>query len=181
MIEEMDIGQSATLTDMAMCLNHYRLSSPGLYVCVHVPVQLDEDIRVVPGVIAQVNYGKHKQCDPGDYQYFSGPPNFIFDAFRDDQQDEYTYRHKHFERCGVIEYVVWFNSAEMPVWNRLIDGKYHEIEADTGGVIMSSALPGLWFPLNALKSRNWWAIMSATTQGMSRKEHHEFMETIWKK
>ena len=81
-MRELDVGQSALLTDIAMCINHYRLASPGLYCCVHVPVQLDENTRIIPGVMAMVNYGEHKQCDPGEhYDYFRGAPNFIADVF----------------------------------------------------------------------------------------------------
>jgi hypothetical protein len=45
---------------------------------------------------------------------------------------------------------------------------------------MSSALPGLWIPAQALKDRDWWAVMAAIGRGVSRVGHHEFMETIWK-
>jgi hypothetical protein len=128
--EELDIGQSATLTDFAMCVNHYRLSTPGMYVCVHVPVQLDEETRIVPGLIAQVNSGKHTQCDPGNYSCFTGPPNFVFDAFRDDQRDEYAFRRNRFEASGVIEYVAWFSSDKLPIWNRLDNGRFQEVESN---------------------------------------------------
>src|SRR5437879_3532071 len=42
MIRELDVGQSALLTDVAMCINYYRLFSPGLYCCIHAPLQIDE-------------------------------------------------------------------------------------------------------------------------------------------
>lgn len=51
MIRELDVGQSALLTDIAMCLNYYRLFSPGLYCCIQAAVQLDEVARLFPGVI----------------------------------------------------------------------------------------------------------------------------------
>ena len=61
MIRELDVGQSALLTDIAMCINYYRLFSPGLYCCIHAPVQLDADTRFCPGVIVMVNHGQLKQ------------------------------------------------------------------------------------------------------------------------
>src|SRR5258708_39948355 len=106
MTRELNVGQSALLTDIAMCVNYYRLFSPGLYCCTLVSVQLDEDARLCPGVIAMVNYGKHKQCtvDPSQ-RCFTGPPNFVLDVFpRDDLQD-YGHRRTCFERAQVIEYV----------------------------------------------------------------------------
>lgn len=60
MNNELDISLSATLTDMAMCINHYRLSTPGMHLCIHIPVQLDENTRISPGVIAQIGNGKYK-------------------------------------------------------------------------------------------------------------------------
>lgn len=179
--DELDIAQSATLTDFAMCLNHYRMSTPGLYVCTHVPVQISKDARVVPGVVAQVNSGAFKQCDPGDYVYFSGPPNFVFDVFRDDQRDSYKRRRDLFEESGVIEYVAWFNSSKLPIWNRLEDGAYREIREDRAGLIKSAALPGLWIPVKSLAERDWWSVLGKISQGITRRGHRDFMATIWKK
>jgi len=51
MTPDLDISRSALLTDIAMCLNNYRLASPGLYCCILVPVQLDEATRLSPGVM----------------------------------------------------------------------------------------------------------------------------------
>ena len=52
---ELSTGKSALLTDLAMCVSHYRLFTPGIYVCVHVPVLLDANTRIVPGLISMVN------------------------------------------------------------------------------------------------------------------------------
>jgi hypothetical protein len=38
MFRELDVGQSALLTDIAMHINYYRLFAPGLYCCVHATV-----------------------------------------------------------------------------------------------------------------------------------------------
>jgi len=56
------VGQSALLTDLAMCVNYYRLFTPGVYCCTFAPVQLDDDTRLCLGLIAMINSGKHKQC-----------------------------------------------------------------------------------------------------------------------
>ena len=65
MIPEIGVSESALLTDIAMCVNYYRLFSPGLYCCVHAPLQLDDVTRLRPGIIVMVNHGELKQCDPG--------------------------------------------------------------------------------------------------------------------
>lgn len=182
MIEDLDIGQSATLTDLAMCINHYRLSTPGLYVCIHVPVQLDAETRLTPGLIAQVNTGRFKQCDPGNYTYFTGPPNFVLDVFKEGEQEKYQDRRDAFRKAGVLEYVVWQgNSGDNLIWNRLCDGHYQQVEANKEGLIKSTALPGLWIPQQAMKQRDWWSVMATISRGITRKEHHDFMATIWKK
>ena len=84
-MQEYDINQSAMLADMTTCLNVYRLSTPGLYVCVHPQIQLSENVKLTPSLIAQVNSGPHQQCqtgeESGDYDRFFGPPNFIYDVF----------------------------------------------------------------------------------------------------
>ena len=176
---DLDISQSATLTDVAMCVNRYRLATPGIYVCVHAQVQLIPEIRLVPGLIAQVNYGKHKQCDAGDYKLFSGPPNFVFDVFKEGEIGEYETRRQHFEQAGVLEYAAWHNGAPLPSWDRLVDGTFREITEDEPGLITSTALPGLWLPIKPLQDRDWWTILASIDRGISRRPHHEFMEAIW--
>lgn len=176
--QELDITQSATLADIASCINHYRMSTPGVYVCVHVPVQINESTRVIPGLIAQVNSGEFKQCDPGDFEYFLGPPNFVFDVFKNGQRDDYKSRRKLFERSGVIEYVAWFNSDKLPIWNRLVSGKYREIQEDEDGLIKSTSLPGLWVPVKGLAERDWWSVLAKISHGITRRGHRDFMATI---
>ena len=77
---ELTTEKSVLLTDLALCVNRYRLFTPGIYVCLHVPVLLDENTRIVPGLIAMVNHGRLKQCKPVTLG-FEGPPNFVLDVF----------------------------------------------------------------------------------------------------
>lgn len=176
---ELDVARSALLTDIAMCINYYRLFSPGLYCCVHATVQLDEGLLFCPGIVVQVNHGQLKQCDAGDR--FIGPPNFVLDVFPGDDLLDYEHRRVCFERAQVIEYVaVRLTEPVEWIWNRLVDGKFSVIETADHEYIMSTALPGLWIPTYALKHRDWWAVMGAIARGVSRVGHHDFMDTIWK-
>jgi hypothetical protein len=181
MFRELDVGASALLTDIAMCINYYRLFTPGVYCCVHATVELD-GTRFIPGIVAQVNHGPLKLCEPDPaYIYFNGPPNFVLDVFSGDDLSEYQRRRECFERGGVFEYVAGRLGEELEwTWNRRVDGKFAEIKTADNELIMSAALPGLWIPAYALKSQNWWAIMAAIARGVSRVGHHEFMDTICK-
>jgi hypothetical protein len=179
MYRELDVGQSALLTDIAMCVNYYRLFSPGLYCCVHATIELDEETRFCSGIIVQVNHGRLKQCEPDDR--FKGPPNFVLDVFPGDDLLDYELRRERFERARVIEYVAVRDTDPVEwIWNRLIDGKFSVIETADNDAIMSTALPGLWIPSHALKHCDWWAIMAAIARGVTRIGHHDFMDTIWK-
>lgn len=183
MTPELAVGQSALLTDLAMCVNYYRLFTPGLYCCMFVPVQLDEDTRLCPGLTAMINSGRHQQCtaDP-PLGGFSGPPNFILDVFPRDSLQDYEYRRSCFERAGVVEYAAVQDLGKpLLMWNRRVDGKFTRIEEDDPGFIQSTALPGLRILLRALAERDWWSIMAAIAQGISRRPHHELMESIWRK
>ena len=144
-------------------------------------MQLDE-ARLFPGVVVMVNYGEHKQCDPGpSYDCFIGPPNFVLDVFPGDDLLDYEYRRDCFERSQVIEYVALRNTEPVEwIWNRLIDGKFTMIETADSEMIVSTALPGLWIPTHALKQRDWWSIMSSIARGVTQIGHHDFMETILK-
>lgn len=182
MIPEMDVGQSALLTDIAMCVNYYRLFSPGLYCCVHATALLDKTTRLHPGILVMANHGRHKQCHPEpDYDVFRGGPNFALDVFSDDDWPEYESRRDAYERAGTIEYVAVRHTEPVTwIWNRLVDGKYQAVETAENELIMSAALPGLWIPTWALRHRDWWAVMGAVARGVSREGHHDFMATIWK-
>ncbi len=178
---ELDVGQSALLTDLATCINYYRLFSPGLYCCVHATVQLNDGTRLCPGIVVQVNHGPLKQCDPEpSYDVFKGPPNFVLDVFPGNDLLDYEHRRECFERAQVIEYVaVRLTEPIEWIWNRLVDGKFSVITTADNELIMSTALPGLWIPSHALKHGDWLAIMAAIARGVSRIGHHEFMDTIW--
>ncbi|MEI8379186.1 MAG: hypothetical protein WCJ09_03600 [Planctomycetota bacterium] len=182
MLPEIGLSESALLTDIAMCINYYRLFSPGLYCCVHAPLQLDEQTRLRPGIIVMVNHGELKQCDPGpDYDCFHGPPNFVLDVFPGDNLNGYQNRRSAFEHAKVLEYVAVIDSNPVSwIWNRLVNEEFTEIETAENAYIMSDALPGLWIPTVAFKQRDWWTIMAAIARGVTRIEHHDFMETIWK-
>ncbi len=178
---ELTTQKSVLLTDLALCINRYRLYTPGIYVCLHVPVVLDDQTRVVPGLIAMVNHGRLKQCEPVEHG-FEGPPNFILDVFDSDELPEYESRRAIFERFGVVEYVA-VETAECPIlhWNRHNGSHFETAHPDAHGVIKSKALPGLWIPVKALAARDWWMILVAIERGVTRRGHHEFQETIWHK
>ena len=76
---ELGVHQSALLTDLALCINRYRLFSPGWYVCVMARVQLSAEEWEVPGLMAMVNYGQKKQCEVRD-EVFQGPPTVVLDV-----------------------------------------------------------------------------------------------------
>jgi len=177
----MNIGQSALLTDLAMCVNYFRLFSPGTYCCVHARVQIEPDTLITPGVIAMVNYGSMKQCDPDEqYERFHGPPNFVLDVFPQNDWKDYESRRDVMQRCGVVEYVAVRDGNPIEwIWNRRINEHFTEVESDHDEMILSTALPGFWVPVEALRQRDWWAIMAATARGVSRQGHHELMDTIW--
>ena len=180
------IGKSATLADIVMCLNEYRVRTVGLYACVNVGVKLG-DVFVNPDFMVMINKGSHKQCKP-DYEkdYFVGPPNFILDIHNDLNSQFIKERKELFESAGVQEYIVIHENLEFVQWNRLEKSKlfwknkFHEVQPDENGIIKSSSLPGLWIPIDALKKRDNWRVMASIEQGLTRREHHDLMDTIWK-
>lgn len=178
---ELNVGLSALLTDLATCVNYYRMFTPGVYCCVHVPVQLDDQTRVTPGLIAMVNHGEHKQCSPdSDYDHFQGPPNFVLDVFARESFSEYELRRRKFERAGVLEYVAFRDAQPLEwTWNRSVADQFVEIEADHDDLILSTALPGMWMSRTALANRDWWTIMGQIARGVSRRGHHDYMDAIW--
>ncbi len=175
------IGKSATLTDLAMCINAYRIRTVGLYACIRVGVKIENQL-IYPDMMVMINYGKRKQCSP-DYEenHFVGPPNFVLDIHENVNSDFVQERKQLLATSGVEEYVIVNEALTKIEWNRLNDGKFDSIEPDEDGRIKSSSLPGLWIPIDDLKKRDNWAIMACIEHGISRREHHELMHSIWNK
>ena len=46
---ELTLNKSVALTDLSTAVNRYRHFTPGIYVCLHVPVILADATRIVPG------------------------------------------------------------------------------------------------------------------------------------
>jgi hypothetical protein len=168
-MSELGVHQSALLTDLALCINRYRLFSPGFYVCVMAKVQLNADEAEVPGLVAMLNYGRMKQCKVED-EVFHGPPNFILDVFYSADDPDFLRRRERFCRAGVLEYFVAFQGEQIEYrWHRLTDGKYELVQPDEDGILRSRALPNLWLPRQALLDRDWWAVLGCIERGVSRR------------
>jgi hypothetical protein len=166
---ELGVHQSALLTDLALCINRYRLFSPGWYVCVLARVQLSADEAEVPGLVAMVNYGRKKQCEVRD-EVFHGAPNFVLDVFDSQDDPDYVRRRERFEKAGVTEYFVAFDGDPLEfLWHRLEEGSYRLVAPDPDGVLRSQALPNLWLPQKGLESRDWWTILGCIERGVSRR------------
>lgn len=180
-MEKWSIGKSALLTDLGMCINHYRLQTVGLYACIRVEVQLGDQL-IVPDMIVMINAGKRKQCEPDyDKDIFIGPPNFVMDIQESTSSAIGKERKQLLEKAGVEEYFVVNDALTKIEWNRLAGNRYKRIKPDKDGLIKSTSLPGLWMPIDALKKRDFWAIMAAIDHGITRRDHHDMMESIWNK
>ncbi len=176
---KLSLKQSVALTDLTTTINRYRQFTPGIYVCLHVPVLLHESSYIVPGLVAMVNHGRLKQCEPTD-NGFQGPPNFVLDVFEEADRNEYKNRRSAFERVGVIEYVAVFLGAKAACfWNRLDGSEFEAVSPDERGVIKSKALPGLWFSTHREEGQESWSLGDGIEAGVTRLGHHEFMETIF--
>jgi len=180
-MEKWTIGKSAAITDMGMCINKYRILTPGLYCCINVAVKFGERIEY-PDLMVMIGSGRHKQCEPDhERNYFVGPPNFILEIHQDFKSQVVKERKQLFSSFGVQEYLIVDDLSTKLEWNRLVKGKFKSISPGRDGVIKSTSLPGLWIPIDGLKKRDNWAIMAAIEHGVTRREHHELMESIWNK
>ena len=142
---------------------------------------LEPETRIVPGLVAMVNHGRLRQCEPEEHG-FVGPPNFVLDVFDSSELDEYESRRTAFGQLGVTEYVAVIADPETKChWNRHNGTNFDHVSPDENGTIKSKALPGLWFSTTYENGRDTWAIVGQIENGVTRLGHHEFMETIWHK
>ncbi|HMC01530.1 MAG TPA: Uma2 family endonuclease [Flavobacteriaceae bacterium] len=185
-MENWSIAKAATVTDIAMCFNEYRVRTVGLYACINVRVKL-RDVFVNPDFMIMIGKGRNNQCKPDfENDFFDGPPNFVMDIHTDLNSDFIKERKALYESAGVQEYLIVHENLEFVQWNRLEKSKlfgkkkFQEIQPDENGIIKSSSLPGLWIPIEAMKKRNNWLVMASIEHGLTRREHHELMDSIWK-
>ena len=178
-MEKWSIGKSALITDLGMCINHYRLNTVGLYACINVGVKIGDRL-LYPGMIVMINAGRRKQCNP-DYEnnYFVGPPDFVLDVYEDPKK--ILERKLLFSSAGVGEYLVVNEQLSEIGWYRLKNGEFEEIKPDSDGIIKSSSLPGLWMSIPALQKRDFWSIKACIDHGLTRRSHHDLMQSIWNK
>ena len=180
-MKPLSVGLSALLADVSLCLNHYRLASPGVYCCIHAEVELGSGFRFTPGVTLMVNHGRHRNATPEpDYELFRGSPNFIADVFADETDPEYELRATSCGEQNVHEYLAVFDTDPLTwKWHSRDEAGFGDLLPDKDEVLRSRAMPGLWIATTAFSSRNWWAIMASTTLGITRCGHHDFMDSIW--
>lgn len=175
------IGKSLTLTDLVMCINKYRILTVGLSSCIRATVKMKGEM-IYPDFIIVIGHGKNKQCTAMyDDNYFDGPPNFILEIHEDTKSKFVKERKALFESAGVQEYLIVNAGLTKIEWNRLSGSKFKKIKPSREGIIKSTSLPGLWIPIPALKKRDNWAIMACIEHGITRREHHELMDSIWNK
>lgn len=164
-----------------MCINKYRILTVGLYACINVGVKLGSHL-IYPDLMVMIGHGRHKQCEPDfENNYFVGPPNFVLDIHEDTRSSFIQDRKKLFAETGAQEYVIVNEGLSKIEWNRLEGNRFRQIQPDKDGIIKSSSLPGLWIPIPALKKRDNWAVMACIEHGITRRAHHELMESIWNK
>jgi hypothetical protein len=168
-VHQLGVHQSGLLTDLALCVNRYRLFSPGWYVCVLAKVALSAEESEVPGLVAMVNYGRKKQCEVRD-EVFHGPPNFVLDVFYSREDADFLRRRERFSRFGVQEYLVAFVGEQVELlWHRLDGSGYRLMEPNADGIFRSEALPTFWMPHEAVRDRDWWAVLGCIERGVSRR------------
>src|SRR4029077_1504841 len=132
---ELGVHQAALLTDLALCVNRYRLFSPGWYVCVLAKVQLAPEVSEVPGLVAMFIYGRRKQCEVRD-EVFHGPPNFVLDVFYTKDDQDFLRRRDRFCKSGLHEYLVAFDDEPVELlWHRLDANCYRLVEHDEDGIV----------------------------------------------
>ena len=182
-MENWSIGKSATLTDLAMCINHYRVRTVGLYACIRVGVKLKNSHDLIyPDFMVMIGSGSRKQCYADhDRNYFVGPPNFILEIHEDTTSQYVEDRKKMFADAGVLEFLIVNASSDKVEWNRLNDGDFVEVLPDSDGLIKSTSLPGLWMAIDAIKKRDNWKIIAGIEHGITRRGHHYLMDSIWNK
>lgn len=79
--------------------------------------------------------------------------------------------------AGTPEYLAWGGGFQHPTWFRLEDGKYSVLQEDKEGFIRSSALPGFWLDMNAVREREWKTVFAGIRKGI-RSDLEDYCQAI---
>jgi len=156
-------------------LGTYVSETPGVECGDNATVRLDLDNEPQPDLVLLKSPTRGGQAQISSDDYIEGAPELAVEIAGSSQAYDLHQKKGAYRRNGVLEYLVWITGEQRLIWWELREGEYHEIAADSRGVLKSQVFPGLWLDSEALLKGDMKAVLATLRQGLASSEHAAFL------
>jgi Uma2 family endonuclease len=138
-------------------------------------IVLDEDAETQPDLFLRVlpEFGGQTRTENG---YIVGGPELLSEIAVSSRSIDLHSKKDEYERCGVLEYLVFSVRERQLRWFDLRAKK--ELFADADGVIRIRCFPGLWIDVEGVLARDSARMLATLNQGLATPEHAEFVARL---
>ena len=171
--EDHGLGDSKTIG----WLFHYWRFPPGIRAVNNVSTILRDDCEIQPDSQLRIvkEYGGRARVEGG---YIVGTPELVVEVGRSSRRLDLGGKKADYERAGVLEYLFQGAGPGDVHWFRLREGRYVEIEPDTGGVLCSELFPGIGLNPKALFEDDLNGLIDTLDRGLASPEHADFVADL---
>lgn len=161
---------------LAAVLFQYESRTPGVECGDNATIFLGEDGEPQPDLYLRIlpEYGGQSRTTADDY--VDGPPEFIAEIAHSSRAIDLFDKKDDYARYGVREYLVLCVQEGEVRWFDL--SRDQEKRAPDDGIIRLETFPGLWIHSEALLSRNGQQLIATLEQGLSMREHADFVAQL---
>jgi hypothetical protein len=130
---------------------------------------------IYPQIMAVNGQNTTARRRAGGGPVYIGIPSLVVEIYpQKTAESEYETSRAQFAEAGILEFLAWDSGLGNPLWHRLAGESYRIVEEDGDGFIKSSALPGCWFDVEALKKREWLQVLKGIEQGVKAELSENF-------
>jgi Uma2 family endonuclease len=163
---------------MMTWIGTYESGTTGSMVADNASTRLDMDNEPQPDAVLFVDPKLGGQVRISDDDYLEGAPEWIGEITSSTVSYDLGGKLDVYRRNGVREYVVWRVLDRALDWFIQRGGAYGRLEPNGRGIIRSESFPGLWLDVNALLAGDLARVLQVLQEGMSTREHAEFVEQL---
>jgi len=164
--------------DLAACLTCYRAETPGVLGGDNSSLRLDEENMPQPDLYLFIAHKLGGQSKIDEDGYIEGAPELIAEVAASSVSIDLHKKKNLYLRSGVREYIVWRTYDRQMDYFVLRQQRYEALAPDANGIWRSEIFPGLWLDGTSLLAGDLTAALKVVQQGISSREHAEFVSRL---
>jgi Uma2 family endonuclease len=161
-------------------LGTYCAATPRVYFADNATVRLDTNTEVQPDALLFLPSTQGGRCHISEDDFLVGSPELIIEVAASSASYDLHSKRQVYQRCGVLEYLIWVVYEQRFEWLQLQQGQYLPLQPDARGLLHSQIFPGLVLAVAALLTRNLAQVLAELQKGLQTTEHTAFVEQLSK-